>query len=347
MQFKLTYSIKGMRVRREDELPATCPIDTSNVIKFWNREVQHDNKTVHDLCVDLTAYRQPPRRVSETLNGLKENRLLLDEASRKELPYCPGGDVIIDENGNIRPKWSIPFALLPTGSKPWLRELKKEASELLSQYIRSLRWRQAASGAHRPLAMVGFYWSDDGEAWSHIPTEYQVYFSQSQNIDIGPDALATAADLLAANETEPFAHELIREASHLVSDAPRSALLIAFSALETGLKSHIASLLDGSDTLLAKLPSPPVATLLSEVIPELHSRAGIKTGHLPLAKPAREYLTKWVTQRNQVAYGLKQAVDGEDLRELIRFVSDILYILDACRGKEWALAHLRSIHFAA
>ncbi|KQU51992.1 hypothetical protein ASG72_10935 [Bosea sp. Leaf344] len=195
--------------------------------------------------------------------------------------------------------------------------------------------------------MVGFYWSDDSVTWNNVPTEYQVFARQPRGFDIRPDALAATADLIAANAAEPFAHELIREAGHLASNAPRSALLIAFSALETGLKAHVAYLLKGSETLLAKLPSPPVQTLLGEVIPELHSKAGIKTEHLPLAEPARKYLTKWVTQRNQVAHGVKQTVDGEDLRELIRFVSDILYILDACRGQEWALAHLRSAHFAA
>ncbi|WNJ88395.1 hypothetical protein [Bosea sp. 685] len=317
------------------------------MITFWSRKIEQGDHSKSDLCADLISLRQPPQRVSETLRGLKKGSLLLDDPLQDDLPHYVRGDLIVDEKGNIKPNWIVPFGLLPKGAKPWLREFKKEASDLLTNYIRVMRWRQAASGTHRPFGMVGFYWSDDGGTWNNVPTEYQVFARQSQGFDMRPDALAATADLIAANALEPFAHELIREAGHLASNAPRSALLIAFSALETGLKAHVAYLLKGSETLLAKLPSPPVNTLLSEVIPELHSRAGIKTEHVPLAKPAREYLTKWVTQRNQVAHGVKQTVDGEDLNELIRFVSDILYVLDACRGKEWALAHLRSGHFSA
>lgn len=336
-----------MHVRREDELPATCALDSNNTLTFWIRNTQQGSQSARDLCVDLISIRQPPLRVMETLRGLRDGRLMLDDPIQDDVPHYAGGDLIVDENGNIKPKWIVPFYLLPKGAKPWLRDFKKEASSLLTDYIRVMRWRQAASGAHHPFAMVGLYWSDDGVAWKNVPTEYQVFASQPKGIDIRPDALAAAANLMAANASEPFAHELIREAGQIASNAPRSALLIAFSAMETGLKAHIASLMPGSETLMAKLPSPPVVTLLNEVIPELHSKAGIATNCLPLSKPAREYLTKWVTQRNQVAHGHKQTLDGEGLRELICFVSDILYILDACRGNEWALAHLRSEHLFA
>src|SRR5262249_16961684 len=69
---------------------------------------------------------------------------------------------------------------------------------------------------------------------------------------------------------EPFAHELLREAMGLLGHSPRSALLMTATAVETGVKDHIARLLPKASWLMQKLPSPPVFRILRDYLPELH-----------------------------------------------------------------------------
>jgi hypothetical protein len=144
---------------------------------------------------------------------------------------------------------------------------------------------------------------------------------------------------------EPFAHELIRESRSLVSSAPRSALLIGFSALETGLKSHLSFLLPGGEALIDNIPSPPVVVLLQEVLPRIHSMKGIESKYIPLPSSPSKFLQKWKTQRDQITHGVKRSVDNDGLVQVIDLITDILYILDISRGHAWALNHIRSGFF--
>ena len=344
MLFKLTYSLK-VHVQRDEDLPVTVELDEANTLTLRIRETKSQSGLIRQVCADLVADRRPPRRVSSTLRALRENRLLLDDPPQEGLPYTSLRGPIVDVEGRITERWKIPFGLLPKASRPWLSELNLSVADLLKRYIKTLRWRQAASGGHQPFSVVGFEWSDDGEVWSYVPTAYKVTSSTVRPFDVRRSALVMAADLLAAKESEPFAHELIREAAEVAHSAPRSGLLIAFSALETGLKAHLSFLLPGGDSLVEKLPSPPVTTLLRDVIPAIHEARSIQASHIPLPHSAAELLQKWLTQRNQVAHGAKRAIDGESLGEFIDLVSDILYVLDVSRGQTWALENLRTNHW--
>lgn len=343
MYFKLTNSLNGMFVRRESDLPLEVEIDEKNKIVLWMREVEHEGKTIRQLCCDMIAFLDPPKRVSETLRALREGQLLLDEPPQIHLPHRTlSGEMIVDLDGAITPNWRLALSQMPTGARPWLNDTGKELSAELVAKVRTLRWFSAATGSHRPFALIDLTWSDDGLNWNWVPTDTDVRLVESEGLDTSSGSIEQARVLIRARFNEPFGHELCREAKGQVWSAPRSALLIALSALETGAKSHISHLVPASDAILEKLQSPPVLTLLQEVIPKLHERHGVECPHLPLSSPAKEYLRKWVTQRNQVAHGTKESVDAEKLDDFVIFVTDLLYVLDAAQGHKWALDRLAS-----
>tara|TARA_R110002072_G_scaffold22400_39_gene78635 strand:- start:259 stop:1320 length:1062 start_codon:yes stop_codon:yes gene_type:complete len=343
MKIKVTYSLHGMHVSRETDLPAHFDGEGGTEFLLWIREVEHQGQTVRQLCSDVVSDVEPPSRARDTLLALKENRLLLDDPIQEGLPQTSLSDgTIVDLQGNIKPNWAVDFDLLPKGAKPWLRQVKSRLSGELVAFIKQLRWSQNSAGGHRPYAVVGTYWSTDGKEWNHFPSEFSVNISQPRPIEMSGASRGKMAEIVNKGAHEPIAHDLMREAGELMSRTPRSALLVAFAALETGIKIQLVRMIPDASALIDKMPSPPLVTLLQEVLPKTIAAKGLPAAHFPLKKDAKDYLRKWVTQRNQVTHGLKHSVDANSVEEFIRFAKDILYLLDDLDGQNWALTHLES-----
>lgn len=342
LKIKLTFSLVGMHISRDEDLPAFIEMGDKAQFVLWNREVENQGQTKQILHCDLIVEREPPKRAKATLLALLDHKILLDDPVQEGLPYDSGFGLVIDSSGNFTPKWIVPFDLLPKDAKPWFKQTYSEMSGQIAGFIKQARWLQNASGGHRPFSMVGIKWSVDGELWSNFPFELDVRFAGSRSVVVSGQSHESLINFISSGFTEPVAHDLMREANDLASRTPRSALLIAFSALETGIKTQLVHLMPVAKTLIKNVPSPPIVTLLDEVIPEALKRNGIIVKHLPLTKPAKDYLKKWVSQRNHVTHGVKQSVDPEGVKNFIQFATDILYIFDYCNGHDWALDHLQS-----
>lgn len=338
MWFKLTYSLAGMHGREETDLPAEVAVGRDARIRLWTREVQHQGNTIKQFCCDAVIEREPPPPAFEALDGLKNRRLLLDDPPQVDLPYTSLFGTIVGLDGRIAPKWIIPLEIMPQQYQIFQRSVDSGLRDLAQKFITTLRWYQAASGRHNPFAHVSSEWSEDGATWYTLPSTISSRAEVLQGVDT---RFAVLAEILSEGD-EPFAHELIREARDLTRSAPRSALLIAMSAIETGLKHYVAYLVPNADSLLEKMPSPSPLTLLQEVIPAIHRSKEIHSQQIPLDSEARDYFRKWLAQRNQIAHGNKKTVDGNDILEFITFATDILYVLDYHRGHTWALARLTS-----
>lgn len=346
MLFKFSCSLTGMHALRDTDLPAATQWVDGTKVVFWQRELQDSGKLVRQFCCDVVFEREPPKRVYDTLMALGENRLLLDDPPQEGLPMDSiTGGRIIDADGRVKPRYIVPFQLLPREAKPWLSNLYLELTLLPKTIVKTMRWRQSASGRHEPFAVIGFLWSEDGINWRPVPTESRMLVSMLHGLDTSTRALETASYLAKSGASEPLGHELLREAAHLANSAPRSALLIAVSALEAGVASHLTHFIPDAERLVENIPSPPVLKLLEKVIRPIHEERGITTPLFPLKKKTKSYVDDWVALRNKVAHGRGEFVDGEQLVEFIAFVSDFLYLLDACRGHAWALTHIRSDHW--
>jgi hypothetical protein len=109
-------------------------------------------------------------------------------------------------------------------------------------------------------------------------------------------------------------------------------LLIAMSALEIGLKHHIAAIIPATTWLLEELPAPPSNRLLAEYLPLLHSAGGsfFTTEQIALVK-------KGIAQRNKVTHAGGGVVSADFLERLLELIRTVLRTLDALAGHEWAL----------
>lgn len=343
--FKLTYSLRDMHVSRPSDLPVQVTLNQKSRAVLWFRETPHQEQTARQLCCDIVVEREVPLHVAETLRAHLSGRLLLDTPAQVSLPYTVAGTIIVDTEGRIAPNSSIPFNIMPKMYQAFQRKVSSELSDLLTRFVATMRWRQGATGPHRPFGVVAEQWSSDAITWNPAFLDFQISRMSPRGLDVRPDMLLQVSSAMAARNGEPFSHELVREAAELARTAPRSALLIAMSALETGVKHYISHTSPLSEPLLEKIQSPPLVILLQEVIPSIHKHLNIKSNLIPLTDANKDYLKKWVTQRNQVAHGVKHSVNNIELRRFILFVRDLLYILDFHAGHGWALERITTSRF--
>lgn len=343
MKVKLTYLLRGLEINREDYLPAVINTNDNAQFIMWRRKVEHQGQTVHQLCFDYIVELTPPVRAEDTLLAFLENKLLLDNPIQEGLPHeTLAGETVVDIRGNITPNWVIPFHLLPKGARPWFNDITLDLASQLKEFIKRLRWRQNTSGSHGSFISDGMFWSLDGETWIRFPTKTSTSFVIFQPVNLSGGARESLTALTKSGFVEPVSHDLMREARELTSLAPRSALLIAFAALETCIKTQIVRLMPDAQSLIKKMPSPSLDVLLQEIIPDLLKRKGVEVKYIPLSNFEKNYLKKWIAQRNHVTHGINKNVDPEKLRAFILFATDILYVFDYCDGHEWALKHLKS-----
>lgn len=332
--FKLTYSLSGMHLRRSDEAPVSVPFPSGEgEITLWVRTVE---KHPPQLCCDAVLLRRLKPDVAEMFKSLEAGILPQDSPPVVKLPHRISLDAEIDADGRIPEKWGIELAILPRKFQALSHEIKRQLSDYVHNFIKTLRWIQGASGGQSPFAFVQFQWSWDKASWHNMPHSIRVRITTPRGIDTSTQAIERIRAMWASEESEPLAHELVREARDIANTNPRSALLIGVSALETGLKGYIQSIVPNSHIIIDKMPSPPVITMLQEVIPSLHSALKVENSSFPLNNEDKEYVIKWVSQRNLVAHGLKQDINIDDLLVFIEFAQAMLYKLDVCGGREWA-----------
>jgi len=335
---KKTSSLSGMHLRRPQDSPAELDLPEDIELILWMRNFENKPEIQPQLCCSSTKKYLVKQSVYSMFESLQKG--YLPEASLKkiDLPYRLGSDAIIDVDRKIPEKWGFPLQIMPGAIEGIHNKASKELHEITQSFIKSIRWRQGASGRHSPIAQVSFEWSLNKTDWYHMPSAYSISMSTPKGIDIGKQALESVRSLMLENIGEPTYHELLREAISIAGSNPRSSLLIAFSALEMALKSLVGYLVPNSSTLMEKMPSPSVLTLTQEVVPDVLSSLNLGSDFFPLDDERKNILQKRMAQRNKVAHGMKTKLESESLYEFVKLVRLVLYQCDAHQGHEWASA---------
>jgi hypothetical protein len=144
--------------------------------------------------------------------------------------------------------------------------------------------------------------------------------------------------LASAGPAEPIAHELLREADDNAYPNPRSSLVLAVAAIETGIKAYVSDVAPPATWLALEAPSPPVLRMICEYLPTLPTPRGQLSGKPP--KRIRSLIGGAVEARNKVAHQGRAGPSFKDLDELLVTARDFLYALDFFRGQDWAIEHL-------
>lgn len=334
-----------MHVDRSDWLPVQTEIsgDNNYELTLWQRTFD-DKKIPSQICCTVKF----PQTVSATrhkmLLELSEGMLPLAKPSQIKLPFELAHGIQIGSDRKIPEKYSVPSSILPPTLKNLFSENSRHGRELITRYVKLIRWIQLSSGKHSPFAHVEFKWSFDGTRWFYAPTAYQLSMSVSIPIRTSSKAQKIVKEALMSTISEPLSQELIRESFELVSSNPRSSLLIGVTALETGIKELVAWLLPGTDLLLDDFPSPPIVKLLQESIPNILALQNKTINVIPYKDDQVKELRKWVQVRNKIAHGSSQLIDGDELRRFLLLARRTLYAFDECRGLEWANEHVNDLN---
>jgi hypothetical protein len=259
-----------------------------------------------------------------------------------ELPLIVRDEVKIDETGHIADGFSIPFEMYPSPLQTVCDDVHRELRDGLVRFLKLLRWQQEIDAPHRVFDFEpSLYWrvaagpyyilgqKRQGGRTTRSPTG--ITWSDEDQREFGALWAHPTAE-------EPLAHELLREAKVALDGSPRSALLLAATAIETGVKMHAAKLVPDAGWLLSEMPSPPIHKMLRSYLPHLHATRGTGLADWAKLKPLFNHAQKLAEYRNDLTHAGQLPPEVlADLPELINSISDLLYVLDVLEGNQWAM----------
>jgi hypothetical protein len=233
-----------------------------------------------------------------------------------KLPHIINSKEKIDSAGNIRDGYQVAFKYFPTDVQTTCNSVGSRLRGDAERFIKLLRWQQEIDGPHVLFeGLPPLYWNAGG-------TEYwAVGFPVQGRSGRSPVGITWDADdhremqgiWAKADIVEPLAHELLREAKGAMGSSPRSALLIAASAVEAGLK-----------------------------VPDLHSRRGKPFPEWNKLKPLFKIINELAEDRNTLTHkGEMPERAAVNLPQALAAVSDLLYIFDVLEGHDWAKCNVQ------
>ena len=241
------------------------------------------------------------------------------------------------------------MSVMPPGFREFAERIQRDLRDAAHRAVGLLRWRSGELGAVRPFtAAWQITWTLD-DVWHHFPGTTTVSLHADRLLEIRPSAAEDIARLAAVDRAEPFAYELLREAWALADTNPRSALLIAITALEVGTKQYIAERIPPAEWLVNNQPAPDVIAILRDYLPTLEPPTGAHAGASTVDLPddLLPLLRKRRDQRNKIAHSPKVYQEPEPVatperaRSAVLAVRQVLFRFDIADGEAWAHEHVR------
>jgi hypothetical protein len=212
----------------------------------------------------------------------------------------------------------------------------ERADSILHRVGALIRWRFNLSGRDAVFSDVSATILTDGAGDIELEPIASFGFGDDRAA-IPSGGVAELLAMASADEHEPLAHQLLREAWNLRHTNPRASLVIGVASAEVGLKQVIAQLVPDARWLIEEIAAPPLSRMVKEYLPRLPIRAPVESSRRS-PKQLRRTLHVAVEERNAVVHrGAKPEVS---LRETLAAVREFLYLLDFYRGKQWAACHL-------
>lgn len=327
---------------RKDGLTFNAPNDSFRITIHSKNEPGSFGEGYDSLEMRVTTSCEATDAQIEFVEALIAKTYLSHLGVLKKLPLLDGERVLIDANGKITKGYSPTWDMLPDDLRELGQQVDTFLREVSERFMQLLRWQQKADG---PVAIFEerarspvIYWKTTQDQYHLAPLP-----KQEPIVIIGDPSGGLKWDEgyekdfkhLWSDEgaREPLGHQLLREALEVRHQNSRSALLIAYSALEVGLKQHISECAPDAAWLAMFSPSPPLLKMLRDYLPQLHSDKPSFTNW----KDAKKLLNKvngFTEDRNRLAHRGETIVGSLD--EYLTITSDLLYAFDVFEGREWA-----------
>jgi hypothetical protein len=345
MFFMLSQDAQDIYVNRYDLLPTTICRSEKLTFQFKSKSPVNGDGQREKLVLDTIIEKRVNKKLAEMFDRFELGFVPLDNPPQISLPYDGNGTgtATVDANGKITMSHGNVLGIFPQPFKDIHNQVSSELKQASDNLIRAIRWRQSCDGQHEPLAASGFTWSRDGEKWNSMPMVGGMTVRTHKLMHLHGNALTEIQQLLDRNLSEPLSHEMLREAAEIANRAPRSALLLAIAALETGVKSYISFIVPHSEIVLSSVQSPPIEKLINEVIPKLHKALNIQADFFPLEKYEADMVKIMISIRNRIVHGAEDAKRWIDIASFIGLIRRILYQFDALRGELWADERLHGV----
>lgn len=239
--------------------------------------------------------------------------------------------------GNALGGLLISIEYLPEPFRNYVDGLHNRLLDAATRCWSLLRWRYDVDVGRRGFASVAFEWSREAGLWHTMPFRGVTTARFLRGLPAEPEAAREVQRLATEGLREPVAFDLLREAEDLRQVNGRSALAIAMTALEVGVKEHIARTVPHARWLVEELPTPSVKKLLEGFVPTLPNPNPVES--FPSSRLLKT-IEKATTARNQLIHRGHETARAEFLLEVLQAIKDTLYILDALSGQVWALEHV-------
>jgi hypothetical protein len=242
---------------------------------------------------------------------------------------------------------------MPPAFQDFAARVQEQLPRAGNRAVELLRWRSGELGPQRPFASGRqVSWRLGHGEWQSFPGSTALTIDHTALLEISPQAHADLQHLLSAGQTEPFAYELVREAWAVRTTSPRTALLIAITALEVAVKQYIAARVEAATWLVNNLPSPDVISLLRDYLPTLEPppAAPPSASKLdPLPGDLVELLKKRRNQRNDLIHrpeahvAPKPRITPERATSAVLAVRQVFLRLDIANGQTWCCDFLEEL----
>lgn len=261
-----------------------------------------------------------------------------------KLPYSAGDQEVVASDGRITKGYSPTSDFLPDDLRMLCVSAGRELQQHAVRFIQLLRWVEKADGPDRILSckdpIFRLFWKTTQESYESVPWPKQ----GSMVLEMGRGLTWSDEDRQAlsqlwgtARRVEPLGHQLLREAKQMAEHSPRSALLICYSALEVGLKQHIAACAPDAGWLAMEAPTPPLSKILKHFLPKIHSKKE-DIRNWEKINSVFNLIQKFGEDRNRLAHRGEEV--SASLDDYLRTTSDLLFAFDVLEGHVWAKAHV-------
>jgi len=232
----------------------------------------------------------------------------------------------------------VPVRFLPEGFQDFVVPLEASLHEAVFRVVRVVRWIYAMPGQPQPVSVERREWSLDGEVWHGLPYEqpkpsrpYLVADPLADNEDI-----EAVQRLLDNGDDEPLARLVWLEASAQRYRNPRSALVMAASCAEVGMRSLLAPTVPRKTLRGLNFAGLMEKTLLrAQVVAVVTNRPPV----FPTQK-LRARLFRTAAQRNRAVHDGVIKLAPYEIDEVLDAAANFVWILEYLRGYSASLRHV-------